>query len=287
MKKDLNILRNRAIGFMHSKWAGDCVGDENLDIDTKNFEDISDYIFNELTKNKKPSKNPFMFRVGGQSGSGKTTQLMPSINSMVENNGLDFINVSVRIFAKLHPNYSKLLSEFGDGMIREKTNGFALMMLFRTMEKLLNGKYNILLEVTILANDFEKYLFRLAKAKKYNVHFHILSVPREKSDLWIEKRKNVSKTEGNRIVLKSSSNFFFDILPITLSEMILYKFWNRNDKIFLWNGFDLGPVFIGKVRNNKMFLELFEKYRTINDFEERDELELLNAKIKWFGDYYG
>ncbi len=286
MKGNVKLLRERAIDFMHSKWAGNCRGNENLDIDTENFERISNNIFNELTADKKPSKNPFLFRTGGQSGSGKTTQLMPSINSVIENRNLDFVNISVRTFAKLHPNYDELLEEFGEGLIREKTNGFALMMLFRTVERLLNSKYNILLEVTILDNNFEEYLFRLAKTKRYNVHFHILSVPREKSDLWIEKRKNISRTEGNRVVLKSSSNFFFDILPITLGKIILYSFWNKNDRVFLWNGFDLKPVLIGRVRNNKKLLELFEKYRNIADFQERDESELLNSKIKWFNEYY-
>lgn len=287
MKCDIRLLRNKAIGFMYSKWAEDCFGNEELDIDTENFEKISDYIFNELTANKKSSKSPFMFRTGGQSGSGKTTQLMPSINHIIEKNGLDFINISVRTFSKLHPKYDELLAEFGAGMIREKTNGFALLMLFRTLERLINNKYNILLEVTLLDNYFEKYLFKLAKTKRYNVHFHILSVPREKSDSWIEKRKMVSKTEGNRVVLKSSSNFFFDILPIALGKIVFYKFWNKNDKIFLWNGFDLKPVLIGKVKNNKNFLEIFAKYRAITDFEEIDESKLLNSKIKWFSEYYG
>ena len=287
MKDKLELFREKAIDFMHSKWAKDCVGNEKLDIDTENFEKISNYIFNELTTNKKPSKSPFIFKIGGQSGSGKTTQLMPSINSVIENNKLDFINISVRMFAKLHPNYNELLQEFGDGMIREKTNGFALMMLFRTVERLIKSKYNILLEITIIDNNFEEYLFRLAKIKRYNVHFHILSVPHEKSDSWIEKRKSVSKTEGNRIVLKSSSDFFFDVLPITLSKIISYNFWNKNDKIFLWSGFDLKPLLIGKVRKNKKSLELLQEYRKIIDFQEVDEIELLNSKIKWFNEYYG
>ena len=286
MKNNLNILRQKSIDFIHSKWAADCVGSDELDIDTNNFERIADNIFNELTKDKKQNKNPFIFRVGGQSGSGKTTQLMPSIKNTIDKNNANFINIAVRTFAKYHPHYDSLLKEFGNEMIREKTNGFALMMLFRITEKLIKQKYNILLEVTILDQNFEKYLSQLAKQNHYNIHFHILSVPREKSDYWIEKRKNSSKIEGKRIVLKSSYDYFYEDLPATLEKLIKFNFWNKNDKIFLWNGFDLKPIFASKIYGSKKFIQLFNKYRNLTDFNEINEEILLNAKIRWFNEYY-
>lgn len=279
-------MRQKAIDFIHSKWASDCIGDNELDIDTDNFEKIAKNIFQNITKDKKQSRHPFIFRVGGQSGSGKTTQLMPSIKNVIDTNKCDFICIAVRTFSRFHPYYEKLLHEFGDGMIREKTNGFALMMLFRVVEELIKNKYNILLEITILDYYFEKYLSELAKRNRYNIHFHILSVPKEKSDYWIEKRKKLSKTEGNRIVLKSSSDYFYDVLPITLRKLINFTFWNKNDKIFLWNAFDLEPVFFSKIYNAKNFIKLFDKYRNIANFNEINEEELLNAKIKWFSGYY-
>ena len=287
MKNNIKLLRQKSIDFIHSKWASDCVGNNELDIDTNNFEKIANIVFSDITKDKKPTKKPFLFRVGGQSGSGKTTQLMPAIKSIIDEENKDFANIAVRTFAKYHPYYNQLLEEFGEGMIREKTNGFALMMLFRIMEKLLENKYNILLEVTILDGNFEKYLAELAKKNQYNVHFHILSVPREKSDYWIEKRKNNSKTEGKRIVLKSSSNYFYDVLPESLKKIIGFSFWNKNDKIFLWTGFNLKPVFGSKINSAKSFMDTFFKYRNLINFEEVNEEELLKSKIKWFNEYYG
>ena len=286
MNSKILALRKKAIDFMHSKWSADCLENEELDIDTNNFEKIADGILSELIIGKKPAKKPFMFRTGGQSGSGKTTQLLPSIQSFIDTKKLNFVNISVRIFAKYHPKYNELLEEFGPSLIREKTNGFALLMLFRILEILIEKKYNILLEVTILDDSFEKYLYRLAKNNRFNVHFHILSVPREKSDFWIEKRKNNSETEGNRVVLKSSSDFFYEVLPITLKKMISYNFWNKNDKVILWNGFDFQPLLVGKIYKNRRFMELFEKYRKIVDFKEANEDELLKFKIKWFNGYY-
>ena len=80
-----------------------------------------------------------MFRIGGQSGSGKTTQLMPSIQNIIEKKNNNFINISIRLFSKYHPYYNNLLNQYGEGMIREKTNGFALLLIFRITELLIQN----------------------------------------------------------------------------------------------------------------------------------------------------
>ena len=286
MKINIDQLRKKSLDFIdNSSWANNC-NDSYSNININIFENIVNNAFNIITKDKKQVKHPFIFRIGGQSGSGKTTQLMPSIKNITDDNN-NFIHIAVRTFVKFHPNYNELLEKFGNNMIREKTNYFALLMLFRIMEKLIQNKYNIILEVTILDCNFEKYLFQLAKYNRYNIHFHILSIPKEKSNCWIEKRKKTSTTEGNRTVLKSSSDYFYDVLPETLNKMINFNFWNKNDKIFLWNGFDLKPVFYDKIYKNKKFIFLFNFYRKLIGFKEVDETVLLNAKIKWFNEYYG
>ncbi|MDR1498671.1 MAG: zeta toxin family protein [Rickettsiales bacterium] len=278
-----SILREKVIDFIHRQWENNYKESENIDIGSEFFEITAMTLFKELTRDKRQCKKPFVFRIGGQSGSGKTTQLMPSIKSVV---GGNFVDISVRRFAQSHPNYAGLLEKFGEGMIREKTNSFALLMLFRIIELLMESHYNILFEVTILSPDFENYLAKLAKKNRYDVHFHILSVPHIKSDHWIEKRMILSKTEGNRVVLKSSSNFFYDILPVALAEIMRLKIWTRNDKIFLWNGFDSLPSVSGKIYRNKKFMKLFEYYRNYDSFECVDEEKLLESKISWFRRYY-
>jgi hypothetical protein len=282
--KDRINLRKNAIDFIHCQWGKDCEDNGLIDIDSEFFESIAQKLFKDLIKNKNRSKNPFIFRICGQSGSGKTTQLAPSINSVISDN---FINISVRMFAKNHPCHSQLLDKFGEGLIREKTNGFALLMLFRIVEILIEYQYNMLFEVTILNLDFEKYLSKLAKKNRYNIHFHILSIPKAKSDSWIEKRKTLSKMEKGRVVLKSSSDFFYNILPITLAKLMNLKIWSGRDKIFLWNGFDFKLLIGGKIYKNKKFMELFEYYRNYDGFNDVDENKLLDARIKWFSEYYG
>lgn len=286
MKNNLNILRTKAIDFMHSQWASDCLGVDELDIDRENFNSIADRIFNSIVEGKKKSFNPMIFRTGGQSGSGKTTQLMPSIQTIINDKKLDFINLAVRNFANFHPHYDELLAEYGSGLIREKTNGFALMMLFRIAELLIQNHYNILFEVTLLDINFEEYLIKLAKENKYTIHLHVLSVPRKKSEEWIEKRKNKSKTEGNRVVLAKSSDLFYNVLPETINSLIEFDLWSDDDQIFLWNGFNFEPVIYGSIHNNQALMNNFNKYRQIEDFDDANEDELLKAKIKWLRSYY-
>ncbi|MDR2526817.1 MAG: zeta toxin family protein [Rickettsiales bacterium] len=272
---------DRAIEFMHSKWSIDCKG-TNFDIGTEIFENIANGIYNNLTKNKKMSKNPFIFRIAGQSGSGKTTQLLSAIASIANDN---FIHINIRMFSVFHPNYNILLNEFGEELIREKTNGFSLLMLFRIVEKIIKDRYNILFEMTLLDNDFERYLFILLKKQDYTIHFHILSIPKTISDGWIEKRRNKSKIEQNRVVFKTTSDYFYNVLPETLNKMKNYKEWNKNDKIIIWNCFLFEPVFYGNLED-KECLSIFDKYRKQSACKIRDENKLLEAKIIWLKDNY-
>lgn len=282
-RNSLTILREKAIHFIHSMWGKDCYKNPMEDIDTSNFNQIANRVFIDMIRNVKSSVNPFMFRIAGQSGSGKTTQLLPSIQKITDKN---FVNISVRIFAKYHPRYNELLLNYGESMIREKTNGFALLMLFRIMELLIKNRYNIIFETTLLDNTFEEYLFKLSKKNNYTIHIHTLSISQKISNLWIEYRKNNSLTEKNRVVLKSSSDFFFNILPITIKNIIEYNFWNKTDKIILWNGFSNNPIYIGKIKNNKDVFNIFQEYREIDNFKIQDKQKLLNAKIRWFKKYY-
>ena len=176
-RNSLTILREKAIHFIHSMWGKDCYKNPMEDIDTSNFNQIANRIFIDMIRNVKSSVNPFMFRIAGQSGSGKTTQLLPSIQKIPDKN---FVNISVRIFAKYHPRYNELLLNYGESMIREKTNGFSLLMLFRMMELLIKNRYNIIFETTLLDNTFEEYLFTISQ---------------KISNLWIEYRKNNSLTD--------------------------------------------------------------------------------------------
>jgi predicted kinase len=255
-------IRQKAIEFIGSKWKI-----EKID----NFEEIVKVCYQKMIKDVFSVKNPYLLRIAGQSGSGKTTQLLPSIESILDKN---FIKIAVRNFALYYPDYNN----FSKDIVREKTNGFALLLLFRVIELLIKDKYNILFEVTILDPNFEQYLNELAKQNHYTLHFHVLSIPLKKSTEWIEKRQK----ETGRIVLKSSANYFYDILPISLSKILNYDFLTKEDKFYLWNAFERAPVF----QDKKGFMEKFLYYRNYINFKEKKVECLLKMKKKWFIENY-
>ena len=157
--------RKNCIDFIYKIFANDCKNDKNLEFENKYFNTIADNCVKELTQNKKSAEKPFLIRLGGQCGSGKTTQLLPAIKENLKDD--NYIHLAVRLFADKHPHYNKFLDKYGQGLIREKTNGYALLCLFKVLEILIQNKYNIFLEMTILDPDFEEYINKLAK--KYNL----------------------------------------------------------------------------------------------------------------------
>ena len=116
-----------------------------------------------LKKEKDITKGKKIIRLVGQSGSGKTTQLLPAAKKCFESKYSKPIHLCVRNFASLHPDYKNLLSKFGKGEIRERTNGFALRCLIVCLNLAIEKGCDILLEVTFLSQEFEKILFDLLK----------------------------------------------------------------------------------------------------------------------------
>lgn len=252
-------LRRQSIQFMYNIFAQDCIDDEKLNFESNYFNEVINDCFNELTKNKQPINNPFLIKLGGQSGSGKTSQLLPAIKNNIKTD--NYIHLAVRLFAKKHPYYNKLIEEYGEGLIREKTNGFALMCLFALTEKLIQNKYNIFCEITLLDPVFEEYFARLAKIQNYKIIYNVLSVPLEISNKWIQDRLQNSSYEKNRIVSQNSIDFFYNILPNAISKILeIGDIFNNSDFFILWNIFEKTPLIVSNKFEKEIFY-MFEKHR--------------------------
>ena len=196
-------------------------------------------VFESMVVNK--TKKKFLYRICGQSGSGKTTQLLSSLEKML-NEQYNPVVLGVRSCAEAHPKYEYFKSNFPSGELREKTNGFALKCMSYVLKLLIENGYFILLDITLLDPIFEEYVLSLLKANNYIVEYHILAVNKEISNSFINKRfKDIG-----RIIYQSSADYFYDILPVGLKYICL------NDKVnscYVWNAFDLEPVYRGKVSN--------------------------------------
>lgn len=243
--------------------------------------DVADEDVFEIAKNNFPklcegkTKTGKLLRLAGQSGSGKTTQLLPAAMAYFQAKNLKPIRFAVRDFATLHPRYNELIEEFGSGQIREKTNGFALRCLLLSIIFAINQGYDILFEVTLLSTEFEDFIFENLKKNEYSVLFLMLAVNKNISDYFIERRSLHSTTELKRVVYKSSADYF----EKALSTDIEYFAKNYGEeRVIIWSAFNKKPVFDGVFKNaEKVFFET----KKIASLEFQDENALRDAKIEY------
>ncbi len=223
------------------------------------------------------TKQKTIFRICGQSGCGKTTQGCSSIKTALEAKGKTPLIIGVRTFASFHPNYEALLQEFGKEFIREKTNGFALKCLFASFELLAKKGILIVLDLTLLHPILEAYFAEIFTKYGFDINICLFAVNKKISNSFILKRKNdQGKEEKGRIVYKSSSDFFYKILPKGLNFLIK-NYPNLTCEI--WNVFNKNPEYSGTLSGCK---KTFLKNRHIKKYLPCPEETLLNAKIKFY-----
>lgn len=268
-------LREKTINFIYNIFANDCKNNNKLKFESEYFNKIISEQIKSITKNKVPHETPFLIRTAGQCGSGKTTQLLPAIQQNLPTD--NYIHLAVRMFAKLHPYYNDLLKEYGEGLIREKTNGFALLCLFKVVEILIENKYNIFLEMTILDPAFEEYINKIAKKQNYSILFNTMSVPFEISNFLANQRTKESKIEKNRIVPCETLNYFYNILPFGIASIVSnFNIFDEKDYFIIWNIFQSKPVLITNKFNSNI-LEIFNEDRV---YVKNSELLLKSSEEK-------
>lgn len=220
------------------------------------------------------SKNKIIHRLCGQSGAGKTTQLLPAIKKALSLNKRKAKIIAVRNFAKYHPFYKELLNLFDKKDIREKTNSFALKCLFITLYKYIEDGYEIIYDVTLLNEKYEQLLNDILEKNGYTQTFNILAVNKKISDKNILKRQNdIKNFEYARSINNNSSLFFYK----NLKKSLKYLSQNLNCYAIVWTSFFLYPVYFGNIKNCYCkFLEVRKLYYK-NIYDEKT---LLDNKIK-------
>ena len=285
----LSDIREETLKLIYNKYSQDYVGNEQIKFSSKFFNNIVEDVFKTLVRNKQPSRKPTIIKLGGQSGTGKTTQLMPAIKSCLNEKNIDYIHMAVRLFAVYHPDYNKLLKEYGQSLIREKTNGFAMLCLFAILEKLIKNRYNILYEITLLDPIFEEYTIKLSKLNNYTIIYNVISSPLKISNKWLNERTINSKIEPNRIVSENSINNLYNILPKAIEHIIkLSNYFDKNDYMILWNLIEKEPILISN-QFNQQILELFNKNRIFDEkmvSKLRKEEEALQDKISFYKKFF-
>lgn len=212
------------------------------------------------------------FRLAGQSGTGKTSQLFKSHVAVFEKRKISPMHIAVRNFAKFHPQHASLVA-FPD--YREKTNGFALKVLICVLDLALEEGYDVVLEIALLDKRFERYTAKKLSHQNYSCYYHILCVNKLFSDIFILKREQ----QTARATFSSSSNYFYKAMQKSLK--FLSK--NANFDCFLWSIHNLQPIYRGKISGCYTPFLVAQKEIFPPPCSERD---LLNAKISFLEELY-
>ena len=214
---------------------------------------------------------PFLFRIAGQSGSGKSSQLTPAVQEALSN--ISYLKINVGAFAPFHPNY-QLWQRTEPDKMRENTNGFALRALILFYQYCIRSRINVVLDMTLLEPEVDLYLMALAKQYGYRIYLHVLCVPKKVSDTFIRRRQS----QTGRYVKPASSNYFFNALAPSLKALTQSDFFDSTDIIWLWTHCQTYPVRQTSFRN-KSVPRLLEKYRRQTCM--KDPKPLLKAKKYW------
>lgn len=187
-------------------------------------------------------------RLVGQSGSGKTSQLLPALMSALRACEKTFISLAVRDFVEFHPYLNEIREKFGESLLREKTNSFALTLLTLVFKRCVEAHLPILFEVTLLSPLYEDFIHRLLVKEDYGCDYQCLAISKFVSDGWIQERF----LQTQRIVSNDSSAFFFNALR---PAMELIKTFPLANRVFIWGKNAKKPVVASF--QDKGFIDLF------------------------------
>ena len=224
-------------------------------------------------KNLKPVSEPFLIRISGQSGSGKSTQLVPAIEKILKN--LPYAKINVGAFAQFHPRFAEWQENTPDKM-RENTNGFALRALVLFYKHCIVNRVNIVLDMTLLEPEIDLYLMTLAKKSGYKIQTHVLCVPKLISDTFIRRRQR----QTGRYVKPSSSDYFFKALAHCLKALTTSHLFNQEDQLILWSHTQTHPIKQTHL-NNRSALRRLNRYQERKNAAIKNPKALLKAKIRW------
>lgn len=237
-----------------------------------------DKIVSCFKNNLKKSSHPFLIRIVGQSGSGKSTQLFPALQYALKSDV--YVKINVGSFAVFHPKY-ELFQEKDPGQMREKTNGFALRALVLFYKYCILNRINIVLDMTLLEPEIDLYLMTLAKKMNYQIHMHVLCVPKKVSDTFIRLRQK----ETGRHVWISSSHYFFSALVPCLKALTSSSLFNKKDRLILWSHYLGRPLKQTHLANHDAVCVL-QRYQTGN-FCIKNPNNLLKTKRYWMKLFVG
>lgn len=261
---DLGKFTEQLISYVSSHW-----GSEELPSEWRKYDyrQIFPRVFTDFTK--EATKGRQHVRLAGQSGSGKTSQLLPAAEAMFATKSAHPVLVAARCFAPYHPHYQDILDRFGPEQVREHTNEFAVVMMFLTFKALVEQGYDIILDVTLLDRFVEQAIMIMLSHHDYSARILMVAVSKDISDQFIQKRKS-------RVVKNTTAEEFW---RATHESLDFYVATHPQLHTTVWSAWDLEPVYDGPIEDA---LPIIKKYQSISELPEDapSEDQLRAAKIK-------
>lgn len=260
MNKNLETV----ITYMKAHWPSDVKPEWQVSLEE--YPAILEKVIAKWTVNA--SKNREFVRIAGLSGSGKTTQLLPSVEGYFENHNKQPILVAARRFVEFHPHMEEIKNEYGEENLRKKTDEFSTILMFLTLNALINEGYDMILDVTLLDPKIEAALTEMLTKNNYNFWLTMIAVSPVITQKFLGDRawRHTKETEQ-------------EFIRATGIALNFYKQTAPNMRILLWNVWDTEPIYDGKIINST---EIYEKYVKIDDFEPKfTENDLREAKIRY------
>ena len=210
---------------------------------------------------KRATKNGSFVRLVGQSGVGKTTQLLPAAEEYYRARMREPILVAAREFVELHPHYREILEKYGEAELRRRTDDFATIVMFYVLVKLTQERADFILDLSFVGTKIE-WMFELM-AKNYDEKTYLMMVVPE----W----KNLELLEGRG--WRHGAELEAEFRRATKNGLEFYR--KREGRIVMW-GFDsLEPIFDGEFAGAE---KVFECEMEREGFLERDEKTLAEQK---------
>lgn len=217
----------------------------------------------DLTSGK--TKNRFMIRLAGISGSGKTSQLLPAAEAYFAAHNCRPVIVAAREFVKYHPHYKEIVEQCSKSEIRKVTDEFATVMLFLVLSQLIKEGFDLILDVSFLALSMEGILVNMLEEAKYDLMTLLTAISPEATEKFLANRewRHSKETEREFVRATGEAIKFYAGMP---------------SRIVMWNSYELEPVYDGPFAGA---LSVFEKYSAETEIKPHDEEKNKLAKIKY------
>ena len=262
----MESCEQKIIDYMRKNWPSE-VKEEWRVRDTQ-YGEILQKILEDFTRGKTRGRS--LFRICGQSGSGKTSQLLPAVEAWFGEKGAEPVLVAARLFVPYHPYAKEIECEYGRENLRRMTDEVSTILMFLTLKSLIKQGYDIILDVTLLDPLVEGVLLRLLESEQYEMRLTMVAVAKKISDRLIERR-------SGRVVAKQTAEEFWRATSLALDFLVSER---PNLRVIVWNIWEENPVFDGRIADGAV--ETIKKNWAIEDGKMVEDLETLRkSKIRY------